>query len=850
MDSSAGDPGDGVPSKRARTERDPYRVETMEFLVLVKSELPDDVYSHFVRSMIKIRRQRNMSIEKCKEIILEILDGQPEAIQVFEHFIQGYSPCRAKMRSKAHNFVERVKACPDISREDFHALLNVLAKYYKNEIKTSEEVLEKVERIIGNYPEFLEEFKIFVPHHLRAHLPNEKSCTSPKSSRVSETFVSFTLDAMNKLDGLRVKATNGRNQATPLKYTQDQNQNHEGRGYSLRHKQTKRTTGLIENPRKQEDDEEHKAEPLLQWSTSRENELPLKVDPSNCKHCTPSYCLLPKNCVTLQSSYQTELGRSILNDSLVSVTSGREDCYKFRTKNQYEENMFKCEDDLFESDMLLQRFRATADFIEDLQYRFGSNVKIQEHLTPLHKRCIEQLYDDSGIDMLDALSESENTSSALAVILSRLNQKIGDFSEARLSLNKMCPDTVANNYYRSLDHCSPSFKQLDMERMSPKALLAEDKQISRIKSHTDIHIHEDVGVIINYAYSRSCSTEDKPMMNWTKLVKAFVSVKFQWPDLKDTVSRRNVCEHCGMSRDFLNNIPVAVLTNEFVFSSKEVESLRAKSNESTSSLDHFDAEVEEGEFIPDVENIQLRVRCLPTNNSMHSTYGHWSGSEEHKSSRDDSNNEVGSSEYFGRTSKECDANRGISCCTLAVLCRLLQVMYERLLVAKNLSEGASTHDSYAHFKEKLCSLIDGSTDNWNFEQHCLKFLGPNSYVLFTLDKLIDRVIKQICKIYPSREDSSVLQRQERSRRTFNILKDPALPARRTNSSKELLHHQNARGTSIELPKQGREEAKGGCESHGDTGKMKQNHFQRRKKRALENGPPSFSQPGSGNQAHN
>lgn len=62
MDSSPGDPGDGVPSKRARTERDPYRVETMEFLVLVKSELPDDVYSHFVRSMIKIRGQRYQSL--------------------------------------------------------------------------------------------------------------------------------------------------------------------------------------------------------------------------------------------------------------------------------------------------------------------------------------------------------------------------------------------------------------------------------------------------------------------------------------------------------------------------------------------------------------------------------------------------------------------------------------------------------------------------------------------------------------------------------------------------------------------------------------------------------------------
>uniref|UniRef100_A0A0E0L6F2 Histone deacetylase interacting domain-containing protein n=1 Tax=Oryza punctata TaxID=4537 RepID=A0A0E0L6F2_ORYPU len=842
MASSPGDPGDGVPSKRARTKTDHYRVETMEFLMLAKAELPDDVYSHFVQSMIEIRMQRNISIEKRIEMILEILDGQPEAIEVFQHFIQGSSPCTEKLLNKAYGFIEKVKAAPHISTEDFDALLNILADFYNKEIKTSEEVLEKVERIIGNYPEFLEEFKIFLPRYLRAPLLNEQSRTSPKSSRVSETFLSFTRDAINRLGGLRVKASNGRKQVTELKYTQDQNQNHEGRGYSSRHKQTKRTTGLIENPREEgddesplaEDEEESKAEPLLQWSPSRENELPLKVDPSNCKHCTPSYCLLPKN-----SSYQTELGRSIFNDSLVSVTSGREDSYKFRTKNQYEENMFKCEDDLFESDMLLQRFGATVDFIEDLQYRFGSNVKIQEHLTPLHKRCIEQLYDDSGIDMLDALSESENTSSALAVILSRLNQKIGDFSEARLSLNKMCSDTIANNYYRSLDHCSPSFKQLDLKRMSPKALLAEDKQISKINSHTDIHIHEDVGGIINYAYSRGCTTEDKPMMNWTELVKAFVSVKFQWPDLKDTVSCRNVCEHCGISKDFLNNIPIVVLTNEFGFSSKEMESLRAKSNESTSSLDRVDAEVEEGEFIPDVENIRLRVRCLPTNNSRHSTYGHWSGSEEqYESSRDDSNNEVGSSEYFGRTSKACDANRGISCCTLAVLCRLLQVMYERLLVAKHLSKGASTRDSYADFKEKLCSLIDGSTDNWNFEQHCLKFLGPNSYVLFTLDKLIDRVIKQ---------------RQEGSRRTFNILKDPAFPARRTSLSKELLellHHQNARGPSIELPKQDREEAKGGCEPHGDTGKMKQNHFQRRRKRALENGAPSFPQPGSGNQAHN
>ncbi|XP_006654860.1 paired amphipathic helix protein Sin3-like 5 isoform X1 [Oryza brachyantha] len=853
MSYSPDDHGDAlpVPPKRAKT----IRYETMQYLVFVKTVLPDNVYSDFLRCMIKFRRQKNISIEKCKQMVLRILDGHPRVIEAFQLFLQkGISPYQTELLSViAREWLMKVKVC-GISIEDYHAVLDIMVNFNKIDTVVTEDIIDEVKRIVGNHPKILEEFNFFLPYHLWAPVPKEQSCRSPNNSRESKMVLIITPDTTNKLDGIPVKATDGRKEVPQWKYTQDQNQTHEGTDYSLRHRQNKRSTGLIENPTKKggnespdvADDEEHKAEPFLQWSPSRENELPPKVDLSNCKHCTPSYCLLPKNCTTLQSSYQIEPERSIFNDSLVSVTSGTEGGFKCRTKNQYEENMFNCEDDLFESDMLLQRFRATIDFIKDLQHRVDSNVKIQEHLTPLHKRCIEQLYDDSGIDMLDALSESENTSSALAVILSRLNQKKRDFSEARLSLDKMCSDTIANNYYRSLDHRSNSFKQLDMKRMNPKALLAEDKQISKMKSYTDMNIYEDIGNIINYAYGRSCTTEDKPMMNWTELVKEFLSMKFQWPDLEDTVALKKVCEHCGMSKDFLNNIPVAVLANEIFLSSKRVESPRAKSNESSSLLDRFDAEVEEGEFIPDVENIRLRFQRLPTNNSGQSTYGHWNRSEEQYESRQDSDNKVDSSAYFGRTARACHVNRSISCCTLAVLSKLLQVMYERLLIAKDLSKGASTRDSYAEFKEELCNLIDGSTDNWSFEQHCLKFLGPNSYVLFTLDTLIYRVIKQICKIYPSREDSSVLEQQDRSRRTI-FLKDPALLARKTDLSKEMLHHQNARDPSIELLKQDREEAKG-CEPHGDAGKKNQNHFQRRRKRSLENGTPSFSQTGSENQS--
>lgn len=49
------------------------------------------------------------------------------------------------------------------------------------------------------------------------------------------------------------------------------------------------------------------------------------------------------------ASQRTELGAEVLNDHWVSVTSGSEDySFKHMRKNQYEESLFRCEDDRFE----------------------------------------------------------------------------------------------------------------------------------------------------------------------------------------------------------------------------------------------------------------------------------------------------------------------------------------------------------------------------------------------------------------------------------------------------------------------------------------------------------------------
>jgi paired amphipathic helix protein Sin3a len=48
------------------------------------------------------------------------------------------------------------------------------------------------------------------------------------------------------------------------------------------------------------------------------------------------------------ASNLTEIGAAVLNDLWVSVTSGSEDySFKHMRKNQYEESLFRCEDDRY-----------------------------------------------------------------------------------------------------------------------------------------------------------------------------------------------------------------------------------------------------------------------------------------------------------------------------------------------------------------------------------------------------------------------------------------------------------------------------------------------------------------------
>ncbi|URD83876.1 Paired amphipathic helix protein [Musa troglodytarum] len=279
-----------------------------------------------------------------------------------------------------------------------------------------------------------------------------------------------------------------------------------------------------------------------------------ELDLSNCQRCTPSYRLLPKNYSIPPASHRTELGASVLNDVWVSVTSGSEDySFKHMRKNQYEESLFRCEDDRFELDMLLESVNATTKLVEDLLEMMQDPVKsenpfrVEDHLTC---SCIERLYGDHGLDVMDVLRR--NASLALPVILTRLKQKQEEWLRCRSDFNKVWAEIYAKNYHKSLDHRSFYFKQQDSKSLSTKALLAEIKDINdKMKKEDDIllaiagrnrrpivpnmefeyidmDIHEDLYRIIKYSCGEVCTFSDqldKVMKIWTTFLEPLFGVQ-------------------------------------------------------------------------------------------------------------------------------------------------------------------------------------------------------------------------------------------------------------------------------------------------------------------------------------
>ncbi|GFY88375.1 SIN3-like 3 [Actinidia rufa] len=584
-----------------------------------------------------------------------------------------------------------------------------------------------------------------------------------------------------------------------------------------------------------------------------------ELDLSNCEQCTPSYRLLPKNYPIPLASQRTQIGAEVLNDHWVSVTSGSEDySFKHMRKNQYEESLFRCEDDRFELDMLLESVNVTTKRVEELLDKINDNtiktdspIRIEDHFTALNLRCIERLYGDHGLDVMDVLRK--NAPLALPVILTRLKQKQEEWARCRSDFNKVWAEIYAKNYHKSLDHRSFYFKQQDTKSLSTKenvsnsrpnginkleicylidldlyqpssdSLLAEIKDISEQKrreddvllaiaagnrrpiiphmefEYPDSDIHEDLYQLIKYscgevlyklriifpkAVLQVLEKSDGSPVGGTTFITTKESNPSRNgdestpPELSNSGRDWLVNGDNGVKEDGPHDVDHSVRRSDALCNTPQIGNVQ-----STNTV----ADETSGVGRPSTSNEQL----VDSNTSLAT------GADEcHRIAANTENNirrgnaAVEGGPEMGPGDKILPSSEGGNCTIPAsssngaivevkpltkrvppalhdkekgsrifygndsfyVLFRLHQTLYERMQSAKinsssaekkwRGSSDASPTDLYARFMTALYNLLDGSSDNTKFEDDCRAIIGTQSYVLFTLDKLIYKLVKQ------------------------------------------------------------------------------------------------------------
>ena len=237
-----------------------------------------------------------------------------------------------------------------------------------------------------------------------------------------------------------------------------------------------------------------------------------EIDFRRCRRCTPSYRALPRDYPVAPFSGRSEEEAKLLNDVWISLPDGSEESYTFRhmRKNQHEEVLFRCEDERFEIDMVidstataLKRLEPIAEEIAMLQQKEilagkangtegkdksgtkaalekgGIAGKIVQYsfdksiLNTIHRHAIARIYGDAGQEMLELMNK--NPVVAVPVVVKRLKQKDRDFRAAREVLNRRWKELAEVNYYKSIDHRSLTWRTIDKRATSTRTLAAEIK---------------------------------------------------------------------------------------------------------------------------------------------------------------------------------------------------------------------------------------------------------------------------------------------------------------------------------------------------------------------------------------
>lgn len=528
-----------------------------------------------------------------------------------------------------------------------------------------------------------------------------------------------------------------------------------------------------------------------------QGELAQEIDLSTCKRLGASYCALPKSSEVRKCSGRSNLCKEVLNDTWVSFPTWAEDStFVTSRKTQYEEIIYRCEDERFELDVVIETNSSTIRVLEGVHKKMTRMS--QEELTKfrlddclggtsptIHQRALRRVYGDKVHDIIQGLKNYPHM--AVQIVLKRLKAKDEEWREAQKGFNKQWREQNEKYYLKSLDHQGINFKQNDVKALRSKSLLNEIESLfderheqnedgnsestnvrgpHLILPYKDKTVLDDAANLLIHHVKRQTGIQKQEKARIKQILRHFVPDLFFWPrqqlsdDERDDDDKEMDVDAPTDTEDKRSTEPITEKASDSQSIPRRYSSGQTSTGES-SRPNTFSAtsgsSSNSKEEVADAEGASFegkKVTTLETeedasNDAPHTTSEH--------------GNSAGNQPEEAYTLFFANTNWYLFLRLHAILCDRLRTIYDRaqtLAVEEkksrsNRRENTATalrlkpssdiqvEDYYTTFLDMLKNVLDGNMDSNTYEDSMREMFGIHAYMAFTLDRLVSNAVRQL-----------------------------------------------------------------------------------------------------------
>ncbi|KAF7701781.1 hypothetical protein HF521_001064 [Silurus meridionalis] len=467
--------------------------------------------------------------------------------------------------------------------------------------------------------------------------------------------------------------------------------------------------------------------------------IAMEIDYASCKRLGFSYRALPKSYQQPKCTGRSPLCKEVLNDLWVSFPSWSEDStFVSSKKTQYEEHIYRCEDERFELDVVLETNLATIRVLESVQKKL-SRMSAEEQAKfrldntlggtseVIHRKAIHRIYGDKALDIIDGLKK--NPAASVPIVLKRLKLKEDEWREAQRGFNKIWRQQNEKYYLKSLDHQGINFKQNDTKVLRSKTLLNEIESIYDERqeqapeengtlangphltfTYEDRQILEDAAALIIHHVKRQTSIQKEDKYKIKQIIHHLVpdmlfSQRGTLSDAEEEEEDEEDAEHDEGGPKKHNGVTGSPSKSKLLFTNTPAQKLRSCDD----AYNLF--------FVNNNWYIFLRLHQTLCTRLLRLYTQAERQIEEELKERD------WEREVLGLKRDKND--------NPAVQLRLKEPM------------DIDVEDYYSAFLEMVRNLLDGNMEASQYEDSLREMFSIHAYIAFTMDKLIQSIVRQL-----------------------------------------------------------------------------------------------------------